>query len=164
MFWGDIVLCAVYLRNKIPSHYFGNNTPYEMLYDCITLVRHLRVFGSTCYALIPKEQRNKLGARSQRCIFLGCSNTTKAYHLYAEVNKRFILSRDVIFLESTKNDKTVEWKLDHFDRFTHVNTYHEFDNEIPHLEGGVPILDQYLESDFEVPYPPCVDDPNTSSE
>jgi hypothetical protein len=106
------------------------------------------VFGSTCYALIPKEQRNKLGERSQKCIFLGYSNSTKAYCLYDEVNKKSILSRDVIFLESTKNDKTIERQLDHIDRFTHVNTYHDFDNEIPHLEGEIHNLDQFLESPF----------------
>jgi hypothetical protein len=78
---------------------------------------------------------------------LGYSNTTKAYHLYDEVNKKFVLSRDVIFLESTQNDKIVERQLDHLDRFTHVKTYHEFD-KIPHLEGVILILDQSLESPF----------------
>jgi hypothetical protein len=79
-----------------------------MLYGYIPSMRHHRLFGSTFYALIPKEQGNKLGARSQKCIFLGYSNTTKAYCLYDEVNKKFILSKDVIFLQSTKNDKIVE--------------------------------------------------------
>jgi hypothetical protein len=141
MFWVDAVLCAVYVKNKSPSHALGDKTPYEMWYGCIFFMRHLRVFGFTYYALIPKEQRNKLSARSGKYIFLGYSNTTKEYCLYDEVNKKFILSRDVIFLESTKNDKTVEQQLDHLDRFTHVKTYHEFDDEIPHLEGGIPILD-----------------------
>jgi hypothetical protein len=95
---------------------------------------------------------------------LGYSNTTKAYRLYDEVNKKFILSRDVIFLESSKNEKTVERQLDHLDRFTHVKTYHEFDDEIPHLEGGIPILDQSLESPFEAPSPPHEEVPTTSSE
>jgi hypothetical protein len=108
MFWVDAVLCAVYIKNRCPSHALKNKTPYEMWYGHIPSVRHLRVFGSTCYALIPKEQRNKLGARSQKCIFLGYSNTSKAYHLYDEVNKKFILSRDVIFLESSKTDNVVE--------------------------------------------------------
>jgi transposase InsO family protein len=164
MFWVDAVLCAVYVKNRSPSHALGNKTPYEMWYGHIPSVRHLRVFGSTCYALIPKEKRNKLDARSQKCIFLGYSNTTKAYHLYDEVNKKFILSRDVIFLESSKNDKIVERQLDHLDRFTHVKTYHEFDDEIPHLEGGIPILDQSLESPFEAPSPPHEEVPATSSE
>jgi hypothetical protein len=135
MFWADAVLCAVDVKNKSPSHALGNKTPYEMCYGLIPSVRHLRVFGSTCYALITKEQRNKLDARSWKCIFLGYSNTTKAYCLYDEVNKKFILSRDVIFLIFTKNDKIVERQLDPLDRFTHVKTYHEFDDEIPHLEG-----------------------------
>jgi hypothetical protein len=127
-------------------------------------VRYLKVFGSPCYALIPKEQRNKLDTRNRKCIFLGYSNTTNAYRLYDEVNKKFSLSRDVIFLESTKNDKTIERQLDHLDRFTHVKTYHEFDDEIPHLEGGMPLLDQYLESPFEAPSPPHEEVPTTSSE
>jgi hypothetical protein len=67
--------------------------------------------------------------------------------------KKIIISEYVVFLESTKNKKTIEQGIDHLDRFTHVNTYHEFDNEIPHLEGGIPILDQSLEYPFEIPYP-----------
>jgi hypothetical protein len=35
---------------------------------------------------------------------------------------------------------------------------------IPHLEGGIAILDQSLQSPFEVPSHPHVEDPNTSSE
>jgi hypothetical protein len=85
---------------------------------------------------------------------LGYSNITKAYHLYDEVNTKFILSKDVIFLESSKNEKIVERQLDHLDKFIHVKTYHEFDDEIPQLEGGIPILDQSLESPFEEPSPP----------
>jgi hypothetical protein len=69
----------------------------------------------------------------------------------------------VIFLESTKNDKTIEQQFDHLGRFAHVKTYHEFDNEIPHLEGVIPILDQSLESPFEVSSPSRVEDPTTSS-
>jgi hypothetical protein len=65
MFWDDAVLCVVYVKNMCPSHALKNKTPYEMWYGHIPSVRHLRVFGSTCYALIPKEQRSKLDARSR---------------------------------------------------------------------------------------------------
>ena len=117
-------------------------------------VKHLRVFGSTCYALIPKEQRNKLGARSQKCIFLGYSNTSKGCRLYDEVNKKFVVSRDVVFLESSKNDDVVERQLDRLDRFTHEKYFQEFDNKIPHLEGGISILNQFVESSSEALSPP----------
>jgi len=118
------------------SNAIRNKTPYEMWYGHIPSVKHLRVFGSTCYALIPKVHRNKLGARSCKCIFLGYSNTSKAYCLYDEVNKKFVVSRDVIFLESSKTDNVVEWQPDHLDRFSNAKSFQEFDYQIPHLEGG----------------------------
>jgi hypothetical protein len=60
----------------------------------------------------------------------------------------------MIFLESNKKDETIERHLDHLERFTHVKTYHEFDYEIPHLEGGIPILGLSLESPYESPSSP----------
>jgi hypothetical protein len=108
MFWDGAILCVVYVKNMCPSHALQNKTPYEMWYGRIPSVMHLRVFGSTCYALIPKEKRTNIDARIQKCIFLGYLNKTKGYHLYDETNKKFIISKDVIFLEYFKNDKNVE--------------------------------------------------------
>eukprot|EP00253_Pinus_taeda_P025980 PITA_25980 len=125
-----------------------------MWYGHIPSVKHLRVFGSTYYALIPKVHRNKLGARSHKCIFLGYSNTSKTYHLYDEENQKFVVSRDVIFLESSKTDNVVEQLLDRLDRFANAKSYQEFDNQIPHLEGRIPILDQPVESSSEALSPP----------
>ena len=118
----------MYLKNICPSNAIGNKTPYEMWCCHIPLVKHIRVFGSTYYALIPKEQRNKLGARNRKCIFLGYSNISKAYRLYDEFNKKFVVSRDVIFLESSKTDNVVEWQLDRLDRFKNEKSFQEFDN------------------------------------
>eukprot|EP00253_Pinus_taeda_P027245 PITA_27245 len=117
MFWADAILCAAYINNRCSYHVIKNKTPYEMWYGHIPSVRHLRVFGSTRYALIPKKQRNKLDARSRKCIFLG-------------------------------------QQLDHLDRFGHAKSFQEFDNEIQHLEEGIPILDQSVEPSFEALSPP----------
>ena len=78
MFWGDALVCVAYLRNIITSQALEDKTPHEMWFGHLPSVRHLWVFGSPCYALIPKEQRNKLGARSIRCVFLGYAYTFKA--------------------------------------------------------------------------------------
>jgi hypothetical protein len=64
MFWDDAVICAGYIKKTCPSHALKKKTPYEMWYGHIPSVRHLRVFGSTFYALILKEKRNKIDARS----------------------------------------------------------------------------------------------------
>ena len=48
------------------------------------------------------------------------------------------------------------------DRFTKPKSFQEFDNQIPHLEGGIPILDQHVESSSEEQSPlhdtPTTDD------
>ena len=64
MFWTDAVLCAVYIKNRCPSNTIINKTPYEMWHGHFPSIKHFGVFGSTCYVLIAKVQRNKLGARS----------------------------------------------------------------------------------------------------
>ena len=86
--------------------------------------------------------------------FLGAFKHSKGYHLYDEVNKKFVASRDVIFLETNKNNQFFDRKIDLLDKISHIKTYYEVDNEIPHLEWGIHILDQYLEFPFEAPTPP----------
>eukprot|EP00253_Pinus_taeda_P018422 PITA_18422 len=54
MFWANVVLCVAYIKNRCPSNAIRNKTPYEMWYGHVPSVKHRRVFGSTCYALIPK--------------------------------------------------------------------------------------------------------------
>lgn len=56
MFWADAILCVGYIKNKCPSHAIKNNIPYEMWYGHIPSVRHLKVFGSTYYALIVRNK------------------------------------------------------------------------------------------------------------
>ena len=69
MFWGEAIICGVYIKNICPSTVIQNTTPYEMWHGHLLIVKHFRIFGSTCYALIPEQQGNKLGARSRKCIF-----------------------------------------------------------------------------------------------
>jgi len=40
------------------------------------------------------------------------------------------------------------------DRFVKTKSFQEFDYQIPHLEGGIPILDQHVESSSEEHSPP----------
>jgi len=137
IFWGEVVLCVAYIH--CPSSIINNKSPYEMWYNHLPVVQHFRVFGSLCYASIPKHQCNKLGARSCKCVFLGYYDTSKAYSLYEEENK-FILSRDVIFLESDKSNSTIDKQLTHLEKFAFKKFYFESNNIVPHTEGwgGVP--------------------------
>lgn len=144
MFWGEKFLCSSYIHNRCPSSFTNNISPYEMWYNCLPVVQHFRVFASLCYALIPKHQRNNLGARSYKCIFLGYSTTSKAYRLYDGENKKLIPARDVIFLESNRDSSTVDRQLAQLEKFASKKLYFELIMMFHILGGRVPILDQYV--------------------
>ena len=61
------------------------------------------MFGCVAYAHIPKENREKLDEKGEKCMFIGYSHETKAYRLYKPEFKELIISRDVIF------DEAAEW-------------------------------------------------------
>jgi hypothetical protein len=52
-----------------------------------------------CGIHVPKQLRIKLDDRSEKCIFTGYSEQSKAYRLYNPITTKFIISRDVEFKE-----------------------------------------------------------------
>jgi hypothetical protein len=65
--------------------------------------------------------------------------------LYDEENKKFVVSRDVVFLEFSIDASTIDRQLNHLDIFSSKKFYCEWDNDIPHPEGGIHILDQSVD-------------------
>ncbi|KAG9439538.1 hypothetical protein H6P81_019703 [Aristolochia fimbriata] len=63
-FWGEVVLTFVYLINQLSSPVLQNSTPFTCLYGTSPDYSLLRVFGSTCFVLLPDRERNKLSAKS----------------------------------------------------------------------------------------------------
>ena len=80
-FWAEAVSCAVYLINRSPTRSLENCTPHEAWYGTKPSVRHLRVFESVPYSHIPDAMRSKLDDKSEKCIFIGYSERSKAYKL-----------------------------------------------------------------------------------
>ena len=81
-----------------------NKTPSEAWSGRKPSVNHLKVFGSVCYAHIPKEKRYKLDEVSEKCIFVGYSSQSKGYRLYNLKTNKVVVCRDVLFNEN------VSWK------------------------------------------------------
>ena len=69
--WAEATLTTVYAINRIPSSVIGGISPYERLFKHTPKYSELRVFGSTCFVLLPKVERDKLSKRSIICVFLG---------------------------------------------------------------------------------------------
>ncbi|CAL5443960.1 unnamed protein product [Camellia sinensis] len=98
-FWGEAVLTAAFLLNRMPTPLLSGRSPYEALFSQPPNYSLLRVFGSACFVLLPRKDRTKLSARSVLCVFLGYSLTQKGYRCYDPVSRRLYVSRHVAFLE-----------------------------------------------------------------
>ncbi len=101
-FWGEAVNTAVYIKNQCPTKALDSKTPQEAWSGRKPDVSHLRVFGCKAFAHVPDEKRTKLESKSMPCVVLGYYEGTKVYRSMCVETKRIIKSRDVVFIEGSK--------------------------------------------------------------
>ena len=99
-FWAEALTTAVYLRNRSPTKTVERMTPFEAWNGERPKVDHLRIFGSTSYAHVAKDEQQKLDSKATKCVLLGYGSETKGYRLYDLKRSKIIYSRDVLFCES----------------------------------------------------------------
>ena len=68
----------------------------------------MRVFGCVAYAHIPDQLRKNLESKGEKCIFIGYCEDSKGYRLYNPSTKKFLISRDVQFIEEEAWDGSIE--------------------------------------------------------
>ena len=98
-FWGEAVLIATHVINRIPSPTISNQTPYERLFGSLPHYQHLRSFGFAYFVLLQPHEHNKLNPRSHLCCFLGYGETKKGYRYYDPIAHRHRISHHVVFRE-----------------------------------------------------------------
>ena len=104
-YWGEAVLTATYLINRLPSRVLTFQTPYNVLLKSYPNTRLLlglpiRIFGCCVYVHNIQQTRSKLDPRSIKCIFVGYSPNQKGYKCYSPVTKKFYVSKDTTFMET----------------------------------------------------------------
>ncbi|XP_070005086.1 uncharacterized protein [Nicotiana sylvestris] len=80
-FWGECVLTAAFIINRLPSSVLSGKSPYELFYGQPHSLTHLKVFGYLCYATTPCFT-NKFSSKAIPAIFMGYLETQKGYKLY----------------------------------------------------------------------------------
>ena len=98
-YWGDCVLCAIFVINRTPSPLLGNRTPHEVLTGKIPSYDQMRTFGCLCYGSTSPKQRHKFQPRSRACVLLGYPSGYKGYKLLDLETNKISISRNVIFHE-----------------------------------------------------------------
>src|SRR5437773_9280371 len=98
--WGEAVLAACYLSNRLPSRALDGKTPFEAWFGYKPDVTHLRRWGCVAYAHIPKELRKKLDVKGYRGIFVGYDNPNGTYRIFDPATNKIISTKDWIISEN----------------------------------------------------------------
>jgi len=83
-FWGDVILSACYLINRMASLVLDNKIPHSILFPH-DLLHSLppKVFGSTCFVHNFSLGLDKLSPKSHKCVFLEFTRSEKGYKCFS---------------------------------------------------------------------------------
>lgn len=110
-FWGEAIVTANYLQNRLPSRII-EGTPYYQWFGRKPSLEHIHPFGVTVYCHIPSEKRSKLDNKAVKLKFVGYSEVSKAYRLLDVNTGKITISRDVTFLDSGEPTMQIETQQD----------------------------------------------------
>ncbi len=68
---------------------------------------HFKVFGSESDVHIPESKRKKLDPKSEKCLFIGYSETQKAFRFWTADQRKIKISHDAIFNEESTADTPI---------------------------------------------------------
>ena len=97
-YWARAASTTVYLMNQCTTNGVHELTPYKILVGSKVI---LKVFESIAYVHIPNEKRQKLNAKSEKCILVGYSSEQKGYKCLNPLTRAVRVGQDVVFDEST---------------------------------------------------------------
>lgn len=102
-YWGEAVLVATHLINRMSSKTFNFQTPMEILtksYPNTPLSTSIleRILAYVAY--VHNDQGGKLDPRALKCIFFGYSSSQKGYKCYSPNLRKFFITMNVTFEEA----------------------------------------------------------------
>ncbi|KAL4379256.1 hypothetical protein GQ457_02G035690 [Hibiscus cannabinus] len=77
-FWGECLLTATYIINRLPSKNLDGKSPYELLHSQTPTYSHLKTFGCMCFVATLKSSCDKFTERALPGVFIGYASGVKA--------------------------------------------------------------------------------------
>ncbi|GKF76493.1 retrotransposon protein, putative, ty1-copia subclass [Tanacetum coccineum] len=93
--WGEAILTATYLLNKIPRKE-KEETPYELWMGRKPSYQYLRVWGCLAKVVVPTPKAQKIGHKSVDCIFIGYAKKSVAYCFIVHESKNPDIQKNTI--------------------------------------------------------------------
>ncbi|GJW65670.1 retrovirus-related pol polyprotein from transposon TNT 1-94 [Tanacetum coccineum] len=81
----EAIATACYTQNRSVIISTHENTEYHIINDRKPSIKHLHIFGCTCYITRDGENLDKMKEKGDQCILVGYSTQSKGYRVY---NKR----------------------------------------------------------------------------
>ena len=100
-FWTDTVSTTCFLINRMPLSVLNWAIPYHQLFPNYLFPIDPKVFECTCFVQDVCPKVSKLDPKSLKCIFVGYSGVQKGYRCYCPTLRRYFVSTDVTFFETT---------------------------------------------------------------
>ncbi|GJY34385.1 retrovirus-related pol polyprotein from transposon TNT 1-94 [Tanacetum coccineum] len=98
-FWAEAVATACYTQNRsiiISTH---GKTAYHVINDRKPLIKHLHIFGCTCYITRDGENLDKMKEKRIMCSWLGLFTQSKGYRVYNKRKRLIVESIHIKFDE-----------------------------------------------------------------
>ncbi|GJZ32152.1 retrovirus-related pol polyprotein from transposon TNT 1-94 [Tanacetum coccineum] len=108
-FWAETIATACYTQNRsiiIPRH---EKTPYHIINGRKTSIKHLYMFGCTCYINRDGKSLDKMKEKGDSCILVGYSTQSKEYRVYNKRTRLIVESIHINFDEIKELSKVLDY-------------------------------------------------------
>ncbi|GJX61115.1 retrovirus-related pol polyprotein from transposon TNT 1-94 [Tanacetum coccineum] len=105
----EAIVTACYTQNKsliIPRH---EKTPYHIINGRKPSLKHLHIFGCTCYITRDGENLDKMKEKGDPCILVGYSAQSKGYRVYNKRTRLIVESIHIKFNEIKELSKASDY-------------------------------------------------------
>jgi len=115
-FWVEVVNTTCYVQNGILIKPLIKKNPYELWRGRRAKISYFHSFGCECFILNTRDQLAKFDSKVDKGIFLGYSNTSKAYRVF---NLRTLVIEESIHVKFN-DGLTIDKKLQIFRMIFHI--------------------------------------------